>query len=1113
MPKRQAQRIIDSRRRNSSTTIIGATGSGTTVTLSAGDGLTLTGTTLAVDSTVVRTTRTVTAGSGLTGGGALSADLTLNVGAGTLITVGADTVGIASGSNYQFIGTGSGTAAAWRNVSELAGNGLTASNGVLAVGAGDGLTVSADAIALTTPGTLTISTTNNSTSNHTHAIATSSNPGVAASILASDASGYLQLVRLGLGMAPTKPLSVSGDAGISGNVATGSLSVSGAATVGGDFTVGANVLYVNQAGTRVGINRAPDQQFDLDVAGAIRGQYLVGRHAIQLASAVGVWHFDGPAPYNLDFTGSNASHAGVGGTETGGVIYRPGRYGKAVQVAEVTTNLCTNPSFETNTTGWGTDYPATTTLERVADGWVGAYFLRVTATGTGNFYSPAVSVTNSTAYAASFWYRTTATVKVQVTEYGNNIVFGWATLPTATEWTRYTILMTTPASGSSVIRIVFTELGAGESIDIDAVQIEQKAYATSYCDGSLGAGHSWSGTAHASTSSRTGATLTYANNAGLNGDEGTIMLWAKHEGMDTSGMGLFGTGANAQFDAYVHTNGSLVFRQNSIALSYAAGITASVWNHYCFTWSKSANVRKIFLNGVEVASRQFDAGATLDSTLYVGSITAGSNYSVNGLVDEFVILDYAADPKLIRAIYESDAPVFVESSVFHWRSPSRVPIWVDEFGLWARSVSGNEILGLYGGDPRNPTGGVTKSWGGVTMSENDIVIGRASGGYLFWDDSAQTLTVQGTITATAGSIGGWTVDTTKLAKDTGSASTSSGLAPSDYPFYAGATYANRSSAPFRVTPAGALTATSGTIGGWTIGATTLSGGNATLNSAGSLTLGTSNDVLTASAADATYRLWIGNATAASAPFRVTKTGALTATNATITGAITASSGSITGVLSIGTSGEIRQGTGTLGSDFTGLRIMQSSSIGQVAVYDANVKTLRISSDDVRYRMATDFNSIRTIKWLENIDYAGTWSDLSSAHGNYAYIGAYYTSTNSYLYLSNRVNSTSTPANTRYSQISLIASRNESGTVYSKGLQLVTLNSTYNYDGIAFLTSMALQLSSIATPSYGLSASSDAQFYLKNGYVVFRYNDGGTYRYKYLNLAGTGTSWTHSTTAP
>jgi hypothetical protein len=91
----------------------------------------------------------------------------------------------------------------------IAGNGLTISGKVLAVGEGAGLTVSADAIALTTPGTLTVATSNAASGNHTHAVTSSSNPGATASILASDPSGYLQLRRIGLGTAPSYPLHVS----------------------------------------------------------------------------------------------------------------------------------------------------------------------------------------------------------------------------------------------------------------------------------------------------------------------------------------------------------------------------------------------------------------------------------------------------------------------------------------------------------------------------------------------------------------------------------------------------------------------------------------------------------------------------------------------------------------------------------------------------------------------------------------------------------------------------------------------------------------------------------------------------------------------------------------
>jgi hypothetical protein len=108
----------------------GLTGGGTlgagavTIDAGAGDGISVSSSAIAVDSSVVRTSRTITAGDGLTGGGALSGDVTINA--------------------------------------VVANTGAT------------GLTIEANAIRLTS----------------------SSNPGAAASILASDASGYLALTKL-----------------------------------------------------------------------------------------------------------------------------------------------------------------------------------------------------------------------------------------------------------------------------------------------------------------------------------------------------------------------------------------------------------------------------------------------------------------------------------------------------------------------------------------------------------------------------------------------------------------------------------------------------------------------------------------------------------------------------------------------------------------------------------------------------------------------------------------------------------------------------------------------------------------------------------------------------
>jgi len=88
------------------------------------------------------------------------------------------------------------------------------------------------------------------------------------------------------------------------------------------------------------------------------------------------------------------------------------------------------------------------------------------------------------------------------------------------------------------------------------------------------------------------------------------------------------------------------------------------------------------------------------------------------------------------------------------------------------------------------------------------------------------------------------------------------------------------SAPFRVSQAGALTATSGAIGGWAI------------DGSSGLKLGTTSN--TRGIATGTVAFYAGHATPGSAPFRVTTAGVLTATSATIEGSVTATSGAIGG---------------------------------------------------------------------------------------------------------------------------------------------------------------------------------------------------------------------------
>jgi hypothetical protein len=147
------------------------------------------------------------------------------------------------------------------------------------------------------------------------------------------------------------------------------------------------------------------------------------------------------------------------------------------------------------------------------------------------------------------------------------------------------------------------------------------------------------------------------------------------------------------------------------------------------------------------------------------------------------------------------------------------------------------------------------SWNGTDLEVSGRII-ATSGSF------------NGSVTAQSGSIGGWQINTDSLT------GTNVGLVPATYPFYAGGN--NPALAPFRVAADGSVVATSGSIGGWTLSTTGLSGpGNVGM-------------------APATFPFYAGGTSPSAALFRVNTGGSLFATNVSISGNITATSGTIGG---------------------------------------------------------------------------------------------------------------------------------------------------------------------------------------------------------------------------
>ena len=91
--------------------------------------------------------------------------------------------------------------------------------------------------------------------------------------------------------------------------------------------------------------------------------------------------------------------------------------------------------------------------------------------------------------------------------------------------------------------------------------------ATPYADGTLGDGHSWSGTAHNSTSMRTIANFRYPTAGNINTVRGTVMAWIYRSGVNDTDTVLRLDGTVA---------GLIYLRCNGGQLQGAWGNTASI---------------------------------------------------------------------------------------------------------------------------------------------------------------------------------------------------------------------------------------------------------------------------------------------------------------------------------------------------------------------------------------------------------------------------------------------------------------------------------------------------------------------------------------------------------
>ncbi|PIZ44510.1 hypothetical protein COY32_06295, partial [candidate division WWE3 bacterium CG_4_10_14_0_2_um_filter_41_14] len=198
--------------------------------------------------------------------------------------------------------------------------------------------------------------------------------------------------------------------------------------------------------------------------------------------------------------------------------------------------------------------------------------------------------------------------------YGSSVVTPYYTDQGGGWWRLTYSAATVNAAGDYGIAVL-----SGKTVYVDGVQLEEKAYATTYADGTLGTGYSWSGTANESTGVRAGETLKFNPTNNINTASGSLSFWVKSNysgnlpSVSERWIRIGEQTGTSHFWIYSFDSIYAEFRDtsgNTVTSNKSGGIVSGNWYHVVATWNTS--------------------GGNLTPVLYVNNITGTNSGSSTG---------------------------------------------------------------------------------------------------------------------------------------------------------------------------------------------------------------------------------------------------------------------------------------------------------------------------------------------------------------------------------------------------------------------------------------------------------------------------------------------------
>jgi len=355
---------------------------------------------------------------------------------------------------------------------------------------------------------------------------------------------------------------------------------------------------------------------------------------------------------------------------------------QALVIEEGTTNLCEYPGVE-DISGWGVSQGS---ILQNGDACGGSYSGEVTYDGSGSphyallYRDEILDPMQGAQYTLSAYVRAAIgsvgkTARITLQEQGGtqSDEGTYSDSVLTDTWQRVIVTHTISQPDRTALYIYVlgdtsASMATGDSFLIDCVQLEQKPYATTYCDGDQGRGYYWNGTPHQSTSQRMATVVSLDDYISLISGKEQLSLRVVARmpyDADATWPSAFD---NALFDARGMGNTdriTLLYRANvdqfwvyingtySIT-SEAQKFSAGDWIDFMVTLDFENGQYTIYINGKREGSTALSSAAPALTNWTVGANYVGSSNLGGFTVSKFVVYDHALAISEVMALYKVD---------------------------------------------------------------------------------------------------------------------------------------------------------------------------------------------------------------------------------------------------------------------------------------------------------------------------------------------------------------------------------------------------------------------------------------------------------------------------